>query len=242
MSGGTLFQHALRRVVRSRLPPEAERDLVAVLDSCRSGSLQLFYEAALEAGLGEADLAPRGAAVTFCYSAGQLADDLADGECGYLEAPRRTGPAAQFMLQNLCFAALAEADLPALLLRELAADLVRGAGAQQVEVRTRAWTFPLSRQVGEGISGLQFSVYFRTLWWGTPLEHVAAQAGADLGFAAHVASDVKSGDPRFAGLDRPDRCALLVLSREALDRLRVLDLRCLRAPIADIEATLEAVG
>lgn len=240
MSGASLFRNALRRVVALRLPVAAERDLVAALEASRAGSLQLFYDAGREAGLDASALEPRGTALAFCYCAGQLADDLADGDCDYLEEPHRTGPAAQFMLQNLFFACLQEAHLPPDTGRAVALELVQGAGPQQDEVRARRFHLSLARDVAEGISGRQFGAYLAVLWCGTELEPLAIATGRDLGFAAHVCADVRSGDPRYRDLDGAERRALVSLAREAAARVRSRGLRCMEAPLRDIDAVLGA--
>jgi hypothetical protein len=233
-----VFLHAIREIVALQLSEQAESDLVAVLRACRSGPLQLFYDACREAGLAGRDCVGRGASVFFCYAAGQLADDLADGECGYLEAPIRTGPSVQFMLQSLFVAALERAALPFAIAARVARDLVRGAARQQIEVRTREWSFERACLVAEGISGLQFSAYFRILWHGTRLEALAEPTGRDFGFAAHVAADVRSGDPRFADLQPPERLALLSLAGSAAVRAGDAKLACLAPGLGWIREVL----
>ena len=142
------------------------------------------------------------------------------------------------MLEHLFHATLHEADLPPAVGREVACELVKGAGPQQLEVRTRRFDLAVSRLVAEGISGRQFGAYLRVLWHGTGLDPVASETGRDLGFAAHVAADARSDDPRFTDLDGSDRCALVVLAREAARRVRERKLRCMEAPLRDIEAVL----
>lgn len=239
MSGGAVFLQAIREIVALELPAQAESDVVAVLRACRAGPLQLFYDAGREAGLGGSDCIGRGASAFFCYAAGQLADDLADGECGYLEEPIRTGPSVQFMLQALFVVALDKAAVPLGVAARAARDLVRGAAPQQLEVRTRRWSLERARLVAEGISGLQFSAYFQILWHGTRLEAAAEPIGRDFGFAAHVAADARSGDPRFEDLADSDRLALLALTRSAAARAEAAGLACLGPGLAWVR---EVVG
>jgi hypothetical protein len=238
VSGGAVFLQAIREIVALELPQQAESDVVAVLQACRAGPLQLFYDAGREAGLSGSESAGRGASAFFCYAAAQLADDLADGECAYLESPVRTGPSVQFMLQTLFVVALERAALPFAVAGRAARDLVRGAAPQQLEVRTRRWTLERARLVAEGLAGLQFSAYFQILWHGTRLEATAEPIGRDFGFAAHVAADVQSRDPRFRGLAAGDRRALLALAQSALARAGAAELECLAPGLAWIGEVL----
>jgi hypothetical protein len=85
VSSGRVFQEALRVLLETPLPGVARDDVLAVLEANRSDLLQLFFDAAREAGVERDAALRRSAAVFFWYASGQLADDLADGDCEYLE-------------------------------------------------------------------------------------------------------------------------------------------------------------
>src|SRR5690349_9730988 len=108
MSGGAVFQEVLRRVMRLELPDEARRDVLAALDAAqRHPVTQLLYEAAHEAALPREAMLARAAGVFCTFAAGNLADDLVDGDCTYFDAAHpatRIAPTVQFLLQNLAFA------------------------------------------------------------------------------------------------------------------------------------------
>ncbi|MFP2933842.1 hypothetical protein ACLESO_53680, partial [Pyxidicoccus sp. 3LG] len=120
MSGGALYQEALRVLRRLELPEVSERDVLEALEAGQPGPLPLFYEAGAEAGLPRSVLLARGAGLFFSYCAGNLADDLIDGDCTYHAQPLRVGPCVQFLLQNLAFATLAgeQAGVPGAVLAE----------------------------------------------------------------------------------------------------------------------------
>jgi hypothetical protein len=238
MSAGAVFQEALRALRRHGLPEEAERDVLAAMEAGRPGPLALLYAAGAEAGLGRAVLLRRAAGLFLCSCAANLADDLADGECTYLEQPQRLGPGVQFALQSLCFATLARAELPAPMLAEAAEDMVTAAGLQVLEVRTAAWTAPRFKQVAEGIAGQQWALYLRVLWEGTARAGRAVTVGRSLGVAAHVAEDVRSGDARFHGMSEEDRRTVLAWAREAVDAVRHEGLACLDAVLRTVEPLL----
>jgi hypothetical protein len=229
VSAGSVFQEAVRHTLCIAVPEAARRDLLAVLESNRSGPLQFLFDACVEAGLPRIAAAERAGAVYLCYCAGQLADDLADGDCDYLELPARVGPGAQFLLQNLFTTRLVALGIPPGVLADAARDLAVGAGEHSVEVRTTEWTAELAMQVAAGIAGCQISAYLRLLWCGTALEKEAGDLGWHVGVAAQVATDVASGDVRFHGLAPADRGALLARARASADRARARGLACVDA-------------
>ncbi|PTL84990.1 hypothetical protein [Vitiosangium sp. GDMCC 1.1324] len=241
MSAGAVFQEALRALRQHGLPEEAERDILAALEAGRPGPLALLYAAGTEAGLGREVLLRRAAGLFFCACAANLADDLADGECTYLARPQREGPGVQFALQSLCFATLARAELPAPVLTEAAGAMVTAAGLQALEVRTDTWTAPRFKQVAEGIAGAQWALYLRVLWEGTALAERAEAAGRNLGVAAHVAEDIRSGDARFHGMSEQDRREVVSWARAAAEAVRQEGLQCLDAVLRTVEPVLASV-
>lgn len=238
MSAGAVFQEALRALRRHGLPDEAEREVLAALEAGRPGPLALLYAAGAEAGLGREVLLRRAAGLFFCSCAANLADDLADGECSYLEEPQRVGPGVQFILQSLCFVTLARAELSAPVLAEAAGDMVTAAGLQVLEVHTSTWTALRFKQVAEGIAGQQWALYLRVLWEGTVRAERAVAVGRSLGVAAHVAEDIRSGDARFHGMPEEDRSQVLAWAREAVDTVRHEGLASLDAALRTVEALL----
>ncbi|MGK3990163.1 hypothetical protein WME99_44375 [Sorangium sp. So ce136] len=240
MSGGAIFQQALRAVGGSALGPVEQGHVLRALEAGRSGPLAFSYAAGAEAGLSREILLTRGAAVFFSFCAANLADDLADGDCTYLEAPTRTGPTVQFILQSFAFAMLARGAVPPDVIARAGADLVAAGGAQLIELRTTTWTATTAREVAEGIAGLQYAAYLRILWAGTPLEPAAPRAGRALGIAAHVAQDLTSGDPRIHSLAQGDRREVMLWARDLAIALRKENLRCIDAALGAIEPTLQA--
>jgi len=112
MSAGAVFQEVLRVFNRQHLPEVSQLDVLAALEAGRPGPLAFLYEAGVEAELPRQQLFTRAVAIYLNFCAGNLADDLIDGDCTYLSEPFRLGPCVQFILQNLFFHVLAEADLP----------------------------------------------------------------------------------------------------------------------------------
>src|SRR5690349_1576914 len=101
MSGGVIYQEALRVVRRLGLPEQAEQDVVTALEAAQPGPLGLLYEAGMESGLRREMLLARGTGIFLSFAAGNLADDLCDGDCSYYPQPLKVGPYVQFLLQNL---------------------------------------------------------------------------------------------------------------------------------------------
>ena len=238
MSGGAVYQEALRLLRRQGLPELAERDVLVALEAGQPGPLPFLYEAGAEAGLPRELLMPRAAGIFFSFCAGNLADDVIDGDCNYYVEPLRVAPYVQFTLQNLAWATLARAGLTTEALAGGASALVAAAGPQALEVRTREWTADVYREVAEGIAGQQWAAYLRLLWSGTALAERAAAAGRGLGVAAHVAEDVRSEDARFFSMPPAHQQEVLAWAREAADGVRRWELRCLGAALRGIEELL----
>jgi hypothetical protein len=239
MSAGAVFQEVLRILNRQHLPEVSQRDLLAALEACHPELLTLVYEAGAEAGLPRQKLLTRAAAIYFNLCAVHLADDLTDGQCTYLVEPFRIGPCVQFILQNLFFHTLAEADLPGPMLSEIARELVITAGSQHIEVRTRQWSAPVFREVAEGISGRPWSAHLQILWHGTALVSRAKVVGMNLGVVALVAEDIRDRDPRYTSLPDPDRREVVAWAVAAIQALRGENLRCLDAPLRAVDSILK---
>jgi hypothetical protein len=235
MSVGRVFQEALRILLETPLPEVARDDVIAVLEANRSDLLQFFYDAAREAGTPSEPALRRSAGVFFWYASGQLADDLADGDCDYLDEPLRTGPSAAFLLAHLGYATLVQAGVDAAALGDAARELVCGTGPQHLEVRAKRWDAALFREVGSGIAGRQLAAYLRVLWSNSSLESRALEIGFDLGIAAHVAADVRSGDPRFHSLEAGDRLEILAWAQAAIARAHSHGLASIEAALRGFE-------
>jgi hypothetical protein len=240
MSGGAIYQEALRLLRRQDLPEVAEQDVMAALEAAQPGPLGLLYAAGVEAGLGREAVLARGTGIFLSFAAGNLADDLCDGECDYYAEPARVGPYVQYLLQNLAWATLARAQVPGPVLAKTALGLARAAGPQALEVRAREWTAPLFQQVAEGLAGQQWAAYLRLLWDGTRLEEQSA-AGRGLGIAAHVAEDIRSRDARFFSMPEADQREVVRWARAAVAGVRLQGLRCLDAALRRIDPILPEV-
>jgi SAM-dependent methyltransferase len=209
VSGGPLYQEVLRALGRLELPAVAERDVLLALESALPGPLPLIWAAGQEAGLARELLIPRGVGIFCSFAAGNLADDLCDGDCTSWEQPERHAPYVQFLLQNLAHASLARGGLSAEVLGRLGIELARAAGPQALEVRTQRWSADVYRQVAEGIAGRQWGAYLTALFTGTPLEARAGRLGLQLGLAAHTVDDVRTGDARFYTLPAADQAEVI---------------------------------
>jgi hypothetical protein len=239
MSAVIIFHKVLGVLGSQRFPEVSERDVLAALEAGRPGPLAFLYAAGEEAGLPEQKLLTRAAAIYFNFCAGNLADDLIDGDCTYLSEPFRLGPCVQFILQNLFFHVLAEADLPTQTLSSVTRELAVAAGPQLIEVRTRQWTEPVYRQVAEGIAGLQWSAYLQILWCDTALASRAAAVGMNAGLAGHVVEDIRSRDPRYTTLPEADKRQVVAWAVAAAEMLRKEKLRCLDAVLRTIDPVLK---
>ena len=239
MSGGAVFQEALRMLGRQSLPEVSQADLVAALKAGRPGPLEFLYEIGAEAGLPPDTILARSVASYFNFCAGNLCDDLSDSECSYLPDPDRLGPCTQLTLQNLFFHALLEADLPSKTISVVVKDLIEAVGPRHLELRTKHWTAPLFREVAEGIAGRQWSAYFQIMWCGTKLAVQAATIGMNTGIAAHIAKDIRSLDPRYTTMSEGDKQEIVIWGKRAAQALRGEHLRSLQAMLMTIDPILQ---
>jgi len=239
MSAGAIFQEALRVLVNQRLPEVGQRDLVAALEAARPGPLAFLYVAGVDAGLPYEKLLRRAVGIYFNFCAGNLADDLMDGDCTYLSEPFRLGPCVQYVLQTLSYRTLLEAELPGPTLASVTGELIAAAGQQLIEVRTRRWSAPLFREVAQGIACRQWSAYLQILWCGTPLSSRAVTVSVNAGLAGHVVKDIRTGDPRYTTLPGADKREVLAWARAAAQGLRDEHLRCLDALLLTIDPVLQ---
>jgi hypothetical protein len=239
MSAGAILQAALRTLGEQRLPEVGQRDLIAALEAGRLGPLRFLYVAGVDAELPYEKLLNRAVAIYFNFCAGNLADDLMDGDCTYLAEPFRLGPCVQYVLQSLCYRTLLEAELPAPIIASATEDLIAAAGQQLVEVRMKQWNAERFRQVADGIACRQWSAYLRILWCDTPLASRAAAVSVNAGFAGHVVKDITSNDPRYTTLPDEDKRQVGAWARAAAQALREEHLRCLEALLLNIDPILQ---
>ncbi len=239
MSGGAVFQEALRILARQSLPEVSQADLLAALEAGRPGPLEVLYEMGADAGLPPETILARSVASYFNFCAGNLCDDLSDSECTYLPDPNRLGPCTQLILQNLFFHALLRADLPRETISVVVKDLIEAVGPQHVELRTKHWTAALFREVAEGITGRQWSAYFQIMWCGTKLADQAATIGMNAGIAAHIAKDIHSFDPRYTSMSEGDRRDIVFWGKKAAQVVRGEHLRSLQAVLMTIDPILQ---
>ena len=241
MSGGAVFQAALRLVNRRELSPEANHDVLAVLEAGRTkGPLMLLDQAARDAGLEAGPALARAGALYCGFCAGNLCDDLIDNECTYLAEPVRMGPSLQYQLQFIMVTGLIGAGLPAGTVATVCSELARAASYSHVEIRTRAWTAPVYKELAERMAGGQWMAQLSCLWWGTPLEGRAVAAGRAAGIVGHVAEDIRSADPRFTSMTPAERADVAAWARGAAAELRACGVPSMDRIAASTEAQLAA--
>lgn len=231
----SLFQEALRVVRELDLPDPVRPHLVAILEAHRPGPLTFLYMAGRDARLPESEILVRATGIFFIFCAGQLADDLIDDECTYLDRPWKLGPCLQFILHHLAGACLARASISKEVMEEANLQLAIAAGAQPLEFFADRFDFDLFRRIGEGIAGREWVGYLTILWAGTHLASRAARVGAPLGAAAYVALDVQSDDARFTSMSSDDQRQAIAWALASVETLRAEGLSCLSLSLPAIE-------
>lgn len=214
----TRVLESVRAMVRLRkLPLEAERDVEHALSRVPPESQFLFSWAVQDAGVPLGRASERLMSVFLFCAAVNLADDLADGDCDYLEP--RTAPGVQFLLQALACLPLTRSDLTSAEMALISIALTRAASGQCLEVRGRTRSALEYLEVADLIAGAQYSAYFRILWGGTALFGEAERVGALIGRLALIYTDLASQDPRLLGLEPEEKFEVMRAGRLSLAEL-----------------------
>lgn len=242
MSGGLLFQRALRALDEAALPVEATRDVVAILEAARKNGHQgqVLYELAAAAELPRETLLTRATGLMLLTAAANVCDDLMDGDVTYLERPVQLAPSAQMLLQSLGTALLLEGGVPAGHMARAQRTFVRAASFSHVEQRTLTWTADRYKQLAEETGGRQWAAYLQMLWAGTPLEARAEAVAFPMACAGYVAEDLRSADRRFTSLADAEQLEVLTWARAHLATLGDIPLVPAQLVHAGLKPVLDA--
>ena len=204
------------------------------------GALGFFALAGEDAKLDFATTCERAAALALLQASINLADDLSDGDCDYLQEPIRRAPGTQILLQSLAFLHLLEQGIGVRVLASLSGDIVSAASAQQLEVRTQSWTLDAFEYCTDGFAARPYAGYLEVIWCSTPLAGRARDIGTRAGFAAHVAGDIESRDRRYETLTPAEHASLLATTLAHLEVLRREPFQCVQALLRNVEPVIAA--
>jgi hypothetical protein len=232
-----LRRQVIRTLRRQNYPALAEADVERALSRVPAESQVLLIQAAVDADLDEATAIERLCCLSVCAASVNLADDLADGDCHYLDP--RVAPGVSFLLQSWAGALAVRGDVSPAGLEQFWRRLALAAAGQSIEVRTRVWSEELYRQVAQLVAGEQYAGYFRLLWDGTRAEPSATSIGESVGTIAFLHADLVSGDPRFFGMPGSDQLKVLSWCQEFLDTLETSSSRAVLDMVALVRPTFE---
>jgi hypothetical protein len=226
-SGLDVRSIVLRMLTFRRLPAIADADVRAALQQVHPSSQTLLIQAAVDARLSTRVALERLGCLWVFAASVNLADDLADGDCNYLEP--RAAPGVSFLLQALASMLAARSELSERCREEYAEALVLAASGQCLEVRAQRLSASEYLKIAGLIAGHQYNAYLRLLWDGSWLESRAAGLGLALGTVGLVVTDMASGDPRFTAMDPGERAQVLSRCQELLAELDASHLPSLAA-------------
>lgn len=216
-----VIRHVLQRLEAEQphhLPPA----LGIVLSRADAAILQLVYDLALHTGLPHAAAIERSGIIALQHCAIHLADDLADGDCDYLETPIAQGATALHSLQHAFALGLQNLYTEhAHSFANVHRNLLEVGFSQHREIATRCWTLPLSKEMAIGLNGKQFAAYFSLCTFAHAHHDSWHETGMAFGICNHVANDIRSRDARFFSLDATDQQALRAWARTYLNTLRI---------------------
>lgn len=202
MSESAVARNARVFILEHNFDPATRRALRAVLDAARPGPLQTFWELAADAGHSLEQTRKLCTGLYLLFAWGNLSDDLADGDCDYLEEPARLGPVVSFLLRCLADEYLLQmAALPPAILARTYQLLATAAALGVKELYTQQWDAERWREVAEGIAGMQYQAYVQMLWHGTRLATLGEDVGYKLGVIAQLNQDLIDRDPRFLSME-----------------------------------------
>jgi len=167
-----------------------------------------------------------------------LADDLADGDCDYLEP--RVAPGISYLLQSFADIFAARGEVSSAGLQAYSMAMARAAAGQSLEVRTSSWNAERYLAVAELIAGQQYAAYFRLLWDGTAGEKESAAIGLAVGTVGILLTDLHSADHRFISMPHVEQELVIARGREAVGSLVRYELPSLRRFAELAVTTLEA--
>jgi hypothetical protein len=239
VSAGAVFQEALRSVRALALPEVAELDVVATLEAHRQ-ALTFFAEAAWEAHDDPSAARRRAAAIFVAQAAGNLADDLMDGEATHLPDPQRLGPGAQWTLQHLGTMLLLESGVGASTLAQASMELARTGGWAQVECRDPVWDAALYRDYVRAAAALQTTAWLRMMWDGTRLAPEAPRLAHDLGILSIIGADAAEQKPRWRALPSAARNEALEWTRRLAADHAESPYACARLVVRSVRRLLDA--
>ena len=210
-----------------RLPVVAERDVRVALERVEPASQLLLIQAAEDAGLQVHVALERLSCLWVLAATVNLADDLADGDCDYLDG--RVAPGVCFLLHALSGVCAARSELSMECWADYSEFLTQAAAGQSLEVRAKEFDAAGYLEIARLIAGRQYAAYLRILWDGSQLAELAVATGEALGTAGLVVTDVLSRDRRLTDMLPRERAKVLGHTATLLDALIGQKLPCLDA-------------
>ena len=206
MSAELTKQHALR-LVRSISDIEPGSSIIKeIINNADTAVTQLLYDAAYSAHA-DLDIALQRSIPILIHTALiHLADDIADGDCDYVDEPVSQGVTAVYTLLHLFNISLAQTNIKEPTLFQSLAEVGLW---QHQEIATQRWDLEKSKNAAMGLNGRQFEAYFELAAFGTDALESLKKAGFAYGVAAHVMNDIIGDDARLYDLTVGDRKTLI---------------------------------
>jgi len=201
------------------LGDSAREDVFSVMERKDRAFEFLMRRLMGEVGLDDASTEKRLLPIVLQQTLIHLADDLADGDCDYLENPEAAGPTTQYTLQQLVSLSMLDASICPEAARCFCQQMLKVGSAQHEEIRTRQWTFARTRAAAVQLGGWLYGAYFALALHQTSMAAEAEDLGYHFGLACFVARDIKSSDVRYTSLSEEDRQALRKCATASADRV-----------------------
>ena len=207
MSGSLVKRRAIQfvRYQYQQIEPGTQL-LASIIESVDDAILQLVYDAAFYAHQDLELALERTIPITYHSCLIHLADDIADGDCDYIDNPISQGVTAVYTLLHLFNRSLAQCKIQDTKIFDALIDVGLW---QHKEIATQTWDLESAKEVAVGINARQFEAYFRIVSSGTQHEKELANAGYAYAVAAHLSNDINSEDNRFYDIPNEERNKLI---------------------------------
>ncbi len=239
MNGAVIFQEAMRDLMRHELPDVTRRDVVAGLEAGRT-VLPPIYAAVIETELAREEQLMRALAVYYSACAGNVADDVADGDCDYFEPGVPVATTVQYLLHTMSFEAALRTSVPREALLDASRELVQAAAWEPIELRTKVFDRDTYLNVARAMGGRQWRAHLRVLWAGTPLDDQVGLVADAVALASFVALDLAGSDRRLMTLPAVERQEIISFARSGLLPALAMDLAFVRYVAAGVDAALSS--
>jgi hypothetical protein len=242
MSGGTIRRYTNKLIAEQKFSLRTQTLINSVLDSMSLTFFQFLYDASMEAGLTEEQMAVRSAAIVLEHAAVHLSDDLSDNECEYLKKPRTDGPALVMLLQNLSHYSLQFANISQGAMKAALSLLSKTGNGQLEELHIRKWHYSQTIEYAKILNGFQLEAYLTLLWDSSALIEKISDTASYFGTVMHLAVDIQQHDKRIFSLSEQEQKQIQTEASILIKKLEEKNISCINNALIFAKIEISKLG